>query len=283
MGGRTLFLVGDPMQSIYRFREAEVGLFLDAHEQGIGGLPLEFLRLTTNFRSDPGIVDWFNKVFAKTLPEREDRLVGAVPFSPSIAFHDAAPHAGVWWHVVPHGDRQREAEEIGSIIEKSRDDQPEESIGILVRSRQHATIIAKHLRTAGIDFTGTDFEKLEERGVVQDLLALTFALTHPGDRLAWLAVLRGPWCGLTLCDLHAVAGADRASLYLGSGEESTFAQEAQSGWSNAPGQNTGTDHGRFVAAGEAGFARLCRRGLVDARWSGDGQGRCRSRGGNKIF
>jgi len=210
-GGRTLFLVGDPMQSIYRFREAEVGLFLDAHEQGIGGLPLEFLRLTTNFRSDPGIVNWFNKVFAKTLPEREDRLVGAVPFSPSIAFHDVAPHAGVWWHVVPHGDRQREAEEIGSIIEKSRDDQPEESIGILVRSRQHATIIAKHLRTAGIDFTGTDFEKLEERGVVQDLLALTFALTHPGDRLAWLAVLRGPWCGLTLCDLHTVAGADRAA------------------------------------------------------------------------
>ena len=43
--GRTLFVVGDPMQSIYRFREAEVGLFLRAWERGIGALALEQLKL----------------------------------------------------------------------------------------------------------------------------------------------------------------------------------------------------------------------------------------------
>ena len=55
--GRTLFLVGDPMQSIYRFRQAEVGLFGEAEEKGIGGLPMARLQLRLNRRSRPAIVE----------------------------------------------------------------------------------------------------------------------------------------------------------------------------------------------------------------------------------
>lgn len=48
--GRTLFVVGDPMQSIYRFREAEVGLYLRVCQRGLDGLPMERIVLNTNFR-----------------------------------------------------------------------------------------------------------------------------------------------------------------------------------------------------------------------------------------
>lgn len=70
--GRTLFLVGDPMQSIYRFRKAEVGLFLEVAQRGVGELQPGFLNLTDNFRSQAGIVDWVNESFAQLLPKRSD-------------------------------------------------------------------------------------------------------------------------------------------------------------------------------------------------------------------
>ena len=85
--GRTLFLVGDPMQSIYRFREAKVALFLQAWEEGIRvtpaqpGVALERLTLTTNFRSQRGLVDWYNASFPHILPKEADVASGAVPYS----------------------------------------------------------------------------------------------------------------------------------------------------------------------------------------------------------
>ena len=65
--GHTLFCVGDPMQSIYAFREADVTLFLQAAEQGIGAVPLAPLRLGRNFRSSRAVVDWVNANFATLL------------------------------------------------------------------------------------------------------------------------------------------------------------------------------------------------------------------------
>ncbi len=48
------------MQSIYRFRKAGGGLFLEVADIGVGELTPDFLNLTDNFRSQAGIVEWVN-------------------------------------------------------------------------------------------------------------------------------------------------------------------------------------------------------------------------------
>ncbi len=77
--GRSVFLVGDPMQSIYRFRNAEVGLFLRTQEHGIAELSLNTLGLEKNFRSTPAVVDWTNQNFHSIFPKRGDMTSGSVP------------------------------------------------------------------------------------------------------------------------------------------------------------------------------------------------------------
>ena len=86
--GRTFFAVGDPMQSIYRFREGDVGLFLRAAEEGIGPVTLDYLRLSVNFRSVPGVIGWINEGFGAAFPERSDRDIGAVTYERSTAHLD---------------------------------------------------------------------------------------------------------------------------------------------------------------------------------------------------
>jgi ATP-dependent helicase/nuclease subunit A len=219
--GRTLFLVGDPMQSIYRFREAEVGQFIEAKENGIGAISFEFLCLEKNFRSDVTIVDWFNRVFTAAMPSAEDPSTGAIAFARSEARNPIAEGgAEVSLCPVPYRDDVAEAARAVSLVEKTfaawrhnsaaKIDNEEEGprIGILVRSRRHANEIVRALRTAGIAFFGADLETAEEQSIVQDLLALTRAMTHRADRLAWLAIFRAPWCGLSLQDLAALAAED---------------------------------------------------------------------------
>ncbi len=206
--GRTVFAVGDPMQSIYRFREAEVGLFLRARAAGIAGVELEPIGLSANFRSQPGIVDWVNATFARVMPEREDIATGSVPYTASAATSAALPGAAVSVHPFFNGDRAGEAARVVEIVAQAQREDANASVAILVRNRGHLREIVPQLKDAGLRFRAIDIEPLGHRPVVQDLLALTRALSHPADRLAWLAALRAPWCGLTLADLQVLAGGD---------------------------------------------------------------------------
>ncbi len=203
--GRTLFAVGDPMQSIYRFRAAEVGLYLTAWSQGIGDLGLERLRLSVNFRSGAGLVNWFNASFPNILPQQTDAARGAVPYAPATA-NDAAPLAdAVQIHPQAILDTASEAQLVATLIEQALAETSAGQVAVLARSRSHLSDIAQALADAGITFQAVDIDPLEQRPVVRDLLALTRALLHPGDRLSWLTVLHAPWIGLTLEDLLIIA------------------------------------------------------------------------------
>jgi ATP-dependent helicase/nuclease subunit A len=206
--GRTLFAVGDPMQSVYLFRDAEVGLFLRARQEGFGQVPLTPLRLEVNFRSEGGLVDWINRAFPSAFSEKEDPLTGAVAYAPLKAFHPPGESRAVVVHPFFEGRSLDEARRIVELVNEARRRDPQGTVAILVRARTHLTEALPLLRQAGLRFRAVEIDDLGDRPVVQDLLALTRALLHLADRSSWLAILRAPWCGLTLADLHALAAED---------------------------------------------------------------------------
>jgi ATP-dependent exoDNAse (exonuclease V) beta subunit len=214
--GRTVFAVGDPMQSIYRFREADVGLFLRAWREGLPRVRLAQLRLETNFRSQGGIVDWVNEAFRAILPPRDDESEGAVSLAPSSAFHGPLEGEAVRWHLFVGDDkelaRDEEARRVVELVRAARAERPDGKVAILARNRTHLDRIVPALREAGLRLRAVDIEPLAERQGIRDLVALTRALCHPADRAAWLAVLRAPWCGLALADLLALAGGDERTV-----------------------------------------------------------------------
>lgn len=204
--GRTLFVVGDPMQSIYRFREAEVGLFIRMRSLGIGSLSLIPLTLSVNFRSRAPIVDWNNAHFAALFPTYNDIATGAVTYSSSHAHHTDSEHTEISVKGFCAEDDNRQTEYVIELIQRTLAKYPTEKIAILVRSRPHLKQIIPALKRAALPYCAVAIDSLASRQHIQDLLSLACALTHPADRIAWLAILRAPWCGLTLADMLVIAG-----------------------------------------------------------------------------
>ncbi|MDO6745894.1 UvrD-helicase domain-containing protein [Gilvimarinus sp. 1_MG-2023] len=212
--GRTLFLVGDGMQSCYGFRNANVGLFLKARRQGIGDLTLHPLDLTVNFRSQAGVVDWVNQTFAQAFPSQDDISRGAVKYNPSDAFKPKTQEPAVVTYL-SHFDsaivnkdqaRQREAEHIVDLIIQTQERRPDASIAVLGRARSHLQLIMQELGKRRLDYIAQDMESLAGRMVIIDLLTLTRVMLQPDNRIAWLSLLRTPWVGLDHFDLCTLVG-----------------------------------------------------------------------------
>ncbi len=200
---RSLFLVGDPMQSIYRFREADVSIFIQTfHDGHFGSVPLEALKLSVNFRARQALLAWVNDCFQSLFPSLDKVSAGAVSYSHSDAFDQSVAENNVRVYPIYGSAFEKEAQQVNAIVAELKADYPQDKIAILVRGRAHLREIAPALRQSGQRFRAIDIERLDTRPAIQDLLALTRAWLFPADRVAWLACLRAPWCGLELESLY---------------------------------------------------------------------------------
>ncbi|MGA2046411.1 MAG: UvrD-helicase domain-containing protein [Terracidiphilus sp.] len=249
--GRTLFAVGDPMQSIYFFRDADAELFARVKEIGLEipnaePLTLDFVQLSANFRTIPNLVERLNDVFARVFaeddgsgvtfssaePARESRTRPSQDFKLHLNF---APQSTSIKSSnsknLQRGEDPR-TEQVQAIVELIRGHQMgmEEAraagrkyrIAVLARAKKSLVPIAQALRDANdrtvddagkkIHFRAVELEKLAARPEVLDALSLIRAVLNPQDRVAWLGMLRAPWCALTLDELHILTSADDPAL-----------------------------------------------------------------------
>ena len=258
--GRTCFVVGDPMQSIYGFREADAELFPRVEELGLevpGDLPFLFdsVHLTASFRSAPSIVASINETFAQVFAASSGSGITFAASQPAraatgrsgpqlVATH--APRMQLHCAFIPESPRnadpgrkrevadereaarQRQIDEIVVAIrahlpridaaraeneKRSADEEKKKyRVAVLGRARKSLEPIAAALRKNSIPFRAVDLEALKDRPQIIDALSLVRALFNPLDRVAWLGVLRAPWCGLSLADLHMLTSDDDPEL-----------------------------------------------------------------------
>ncbi|MGH9414874.1 MAG: 3'-5' exonuclease, partial [Terriglobales bacterium] len=207
--------VGDAVQSIYSFRHARVDLFLRvAAEKHFGPLPIELLNLSVNFRSQADLVRWCNETFSTVFPSNAEARSGQAGFQPAEAIHPGSGDT-VQLHPLIANNAELEARAVAAVVAAERTVSPSATIAILVHNRKHATALLPALAARGLHPQGVQLAALALSPVAADVLALAQALLDPADRVAWLALLRAPWCGLTLADLHALCHGDSDSTVAG--------------------------------------------------------------------
>lgn len=194
---RSIAFVGDGYQSIYLFRGADLNLFTSVVDaKAFGPKTMEILRLTVNFRSLPGVVNWNNASYGEVFKH------SAYPFVPSVPFRKG--EGGVHVHPLSTG-LIGEAQEVTAVIQAALAEDATKTIAILVRGRSHLKYILPELKKAGIEVRGKDIDPIGEAAPVSEVIALIRALWHSADRAAWLATLRAAFVGLSWDDCVVVA------------------------------------------------------------------------------
>jgi ATP-dependent helicase/nuclease subunit A len=213
-GGPQLFLVGDPKQSIYRFRGADIGVW-NAVQKDFATYGLA-LRLSENFRSDPAVVDFIN-VGAGTAIDGSagDEALGSacVPYSELTAGRTSQGTGAVEW-ILPaalnaEAQRADEAERVARRIQDmvghievvdiksgKKRECTHADIAVLYRARTGLQHYLNAFWRAGIPFYQQGAAGMDERQEVLDLLNFLRVVYNPADDLCVFAFLRSPFVGL---------------------------------------------------------------------------------------
>ena len=204
--GNTFFAVGDPMQSIYRFRNADLTNFVNAFNRGLENRQLDPIKLITNFRSSPTLIRWTNELFRAIFGTVDDVNTEQVAFTASKAFHTIPGDYALT--ICQAKGLAHEAEKVAEKIEQIRKTYPDDSIAMLVHTRSNLDVYLHALRERGLSWRGVEIAQMKNVEAVRDLYMLTRMVVNTKDRLAWLSVLRSPLCGLELTDLEQIAEFD---------------------------------------------------------------------------
>src|SRR5699024_4360878 len=197
--GRTLFLVVDPMLSIYRFRKAEVGWFLRVKREGLGHIPLESIELTTNFRSQKALVEEVNTVFSRLFPREDNATLGAISYASSTPFNPALDVAPFVFHPIwrwksdsapgkDHVYAEMDLKVVGlarqALQRYAHADHP---VAVLVQTRSQLNDVVGEMLRQGVACRAVELVPLQRRQPVMDVMQLVRALSHSADRIAWLS------------------------------------------------------------------------------------------------
>ena len=228
----SVFLVGDPKQSIYRFRRAEPRVFLHAQRFVVDGLGGHLLDCDHTRRNGPAVRDAVNRCFERL--SLAGRYVG---FRAHTGPDADPPWAGVWALDEPDAAapvlsddartegwrptltqarreaevarRQPEAERVADLVAQllSEPGATPASVMVLARKRSGLTLLADALRQRGIPSEANEEQPLLDVPVVQDLVALLDALASPDHNLALAQALRSPLFDASSTDLIALCDA----------------------------------------------------------------------------
>ncbi len=224
-GTETLFVVGDPKQSIYRFRRAEVALFRRMQRTGLAregeaNFPLHALRLSANFRSRPHLVAFANALFGNVMADPDETLdeVSFAPSEPSreasgapspvlaALFTCASSRSQVEDRPTRAQAREKEAAFVAArVANLLARGVAGDRIAVLIPARTHLAAFVAAFESLRVPLRIKEGRPMLDAPEVRHLLNLFRALVRPYDDVAWAGALRAPWSRAPLPALEALA------------------------------------------------------------------------------